>query len=232
MRIAAADPVGGQGRGDDLWLGQAEVGAGVADAVEARLGERLDPGVVGPGVPEAAVTGGGQVLGLQPPGALLGDVHRSGGPAAVAEQGHGQLDAGGLQRLLLGVVELLEGDDRGRGDGLPDVGDRAPGGAGVGDEREPSLAEGVRQALQQVTDAGSDRPVGQQQQDDVGSPGDQGAGRRRRGVAQLGGRVPYPLPGGLGDDLMRSVVQHVADRGPGHPGMSRRRRPPSDAATC
>ena len=49
-------------------------------------------------------------------------------------------------------------------------------GAWVDDEGEPVVRECVGQAFQQCADGGSDRPVGQQQEDHVGAAGDEGAG--------------------------------------------------------
>lgn len=74
-----------------------------------------------------------------------------------------------------------------------------------GDEGQTVLARGVGEALEQVSDAGSDSPVRQQQKYHVGAAGDQWASGGRRGVAQPDCRRTYPLPGLLGDDLMGHV---------------------------
>ena len=116
--MAAATPSGVRGTVTTCGSARPEVGAGLADAVEARLGEGDDPWVIGPGVAEVTMTGRGEVFGLQPAGALLRDVQGLEATAA-AEERDRQLHPGTLELPGLGVVELFEGDDGGGGDGLP-----------------------------------------------------------------------------------------------------------------
>ena len=170
-------------------------GAGGAGAVQAGVGEDAYPGVVRIGVAQPGVTGRDQVIGLQPADPLLRHLELAAALPGPAEQRHHQGHPGRPHGVDLVVGEVREGQHGGRGDGLPDVGDRAVlAAARVHDEGQAVPGQRGGQVGQQVADLLADRPVGQQAEHHVRAAGAQRTGGRGRRVAEARGGVQNPAP--------------------------------------